>query len=146
MSTFVNELELIQIAPQAKKKVKRKPNKLLKRERFTAFMFILPPVISFSIFTVIPLFVTLLLAFGDFNILTFDYKFVGFKNFVYLLNGSNVASKTFLDSVVTTLCFIIEVPIAIFLGLLCATLANSKGCKKTNTIFRVLLYLFSDVG
>ena len=141
MSAFVNELELIQIAPQAKVKKKRKPNKLLKRERITAFLFILPPVISFCVFTVVPLFVALMLAFGNFNIFTFEYEFVGFNNFVYLLNGQSVASRTFIDSVFTTVCFIIEVPIAIFLGLLCATLANSKGCKKTNTIYRVLLYL-----
>ena len=140
MASFVNELELY---PQFEKpkKEKKKSSKLLKHERITAMAFILPPVISFTIFTIIPLIFALILAFGDYNIFTFEYTFVGFKNFQTLLNYSTVQGKTFIDSVVTTACFIIEVPIAIFLGLLCASLANSKGCRKTNTIYRVLLYL-----
>ena len=141
MSCFVNEAELNQTFAIPKVKVKKKTSKLLRRERMTAFAFILPPVISFSIFTIIPLIVALVLAFGDYNQFTFEYTFVGFKNFQTLLDVSSVQGRTFVDSVVTTACFIIEVPIAIFLGLLCATLANSKGCRKTNTIFRVLLYL-----
>ena len=68
MSTFVNELELSQVDFSPKYR-KRKANKLLKQERRTALLFILPPVISFSVFTIIPLFVTLLLAFGDFIVM-----------------------------------------------------------------------------
>ena len=140
MASFVNELELS--VPSIKPiKVKKKPSKLLKSERRTAFLFILPPVISFCVFTIVPLFVALILAFGQFNIFTFEYTFVGFDNFKTLLNYNSVQGRTFIDSVLTTVCFIIEVPIAIALGLLCATLANSRGCKKTNTLYRVLLYL-----
>lgn len=142
MSTFVNELELSQVGfgpkPQRRKK---KASKLLKSERRVAFLFILPPVISFCIFTVLPLLVALVLAFGDFNIHTFTYTPRGFVHFLDLLNPNSINGYNFLTSVLTTVCFIIEVPIAIFLGLLCATLANSKGCRKTNTLFRVLLYL-----
>ena len=140
MASFVNELEL-KTPSFTKVRVKKKPSKLLKSERRTAFLFILPPVISFCVFTVIPLFVALLLAFGSFNIFTFEYTFVGLDNFKTLLNYSTVQGKTFIDSCLTTVCFIIEVPIAIALGLLCATLANARGCKKTNTIYRILLYL-----
>ena len=140
MASFVNELEL-ETPSFTKVRVKKKPSKLLKSERRTAFLFILPPVISFCVFTVIPLFVALILAFGSFNIFTFEYTFVGLDNFKTLLNYNSVQGKTFIDSCLTTVCFIIEVPIAIALGLLCATLANARGCKKTNTIYRILLYL-----
>ena len=141
MSSYVNVAEISETFTAPKVKVKKKTSKLLRRERTTAMLFILPPVISFCIFTIIPLIVALVLAFGDYNQFTFEYTFVGFKNFATLLDMSTVQGRTFIDSVVTTVCFIIEVPIAIFLGLLCATLANSKGCKKTNTVWRVLLYL-----
>ena len=142
MASFVNELELINIPSFKKeKRTRKKPNKLLRAERRTAFLFILPPVVSFCVFTIVPLFVAIILAFGKFNIFTMEYEFVGFKNFKTLLDTSNVQGRTFIESVYTTLCFIIEVPIAISLGLLCATLANAKGCKKTNTLYRILLYL-----
>ena len=129
MSAFCNTAELAPTWTPSKKRVRRKPNKLDKKEQRTAFLFILPPVISFTIFTIIPLIFTIFLAFGDFNSFTMTYKFIGFANFQTLLNGKSVSSTTFYRSVTTTLCFIIEVPIAIMLGLLCAALANSKGCR-----------------
>ena len=139
MSTYVSQLE--SIPSFTHKKEKKKESTLLKKERRVAFLFILPPVISFAVFTIIPMLVALVLAFGDFKILTFTYEFVGFKNFFGLFDTSTPNGKEFLDSALNTVVFIIEVPIAIMLGLLCATLANSKGCKKTNAAYRVLLYL-----
>ena len=139
MGAFVSQLDSIPIV--AKKKEKKKPSKLLKKERLVAFLFILPPVISFCVFTIIPMLVAFVLSVGNFRILTFTYEFVGFKNYIALFNINTPNGREFLDSVLNTVVFIIEVPIAIMLGLLCATLANSKGCKKTNSIYRVLLYL-----
>lgn len=139
MGAYVGQLESIPSIKQ--KKERKKPSKLLKNERRVAFLFILPPVISFIIFTIIPMIVALILALGDFKILTFSYEFVGFKNFIALFDTSKPNGKEFIDSVVNTVVFIIEVPIAIMLGLICATLANSKGCKKSNGVYRVLLYL-----
>lgn len=139
MASFVNQLETIPVIKKMEKK--KKESKLLKSERRVALLFILPPVISFAVFTIIPMIVALILSLGDFRILTFSYNFVGFKNFIDLFNTAKPNGREFVDSVFNTLVFIIEVPIAILLGLLCATLANSKGCRKTNGIYRVLLYL-----
>ena len=139
MSSYVCQLDSLPSVDT--KKEKKKPGKLLRNERRIAFLFILPPVISFCIFTIIPMFAALFLALGKFNVRTFDYTFVGFKNFMDLFDMSRPNGREFIDSVLNTVVFIIEVPIAIMLGLLCATLANSKGCKKTNAIYRVLLYL-----
>ncbi|MCQ2742554.1 MAG: sugar ABC transporter permease [Bacilli bacterium] len=112
-----------------------------KKENRIAFLFILPPIISFTIFTIIPLICAFIIALGDFNTANFNYTFVGFSNFAKLLSMNNSYGKTFLNCVVNTLSFVIEVPIAIFLGLIAATLANAKGCKKTNRVWRLLIYL-----
>ena len=137
---FVNQLEQLPTLKAGKTK-KKKTSKLLKKERIVAFLFILPPVLSFVVFTVVPMIVAFILSIGDFNILRFTYKFVGISNYQALLDLSTPNGKEFLNSVLNTLVFIIEVPIAIGLGLLCASLANSRGCKKSNALFRVLLYL-----
>ncbi len=123
------------------KEKKRKRTKIEKKENRIAFLFILPPVISFTIFTIIPLIVAVMFSLGDFNGATFQYTFVGFDNFAKLLNPNSTYGSNFLKAIVNTLSFIIEVPIAIFLGLIAATLANAKGCKKTNHLWRLLIYL-----
>ena len=141
MTSFVNELALQDFSVNEKAPKKKKASKLLKKERRVAFLFILPPLISFTVFTIIPMIVALILAVGHFNILTYEYDFVGFDNFAELFDLSRPNGREFVKSITNTIVFIIEVPIAIGLGLLCASLANSKGCRKSNSIFRVLLYL-----
>lgn len=142
MSTLAFADTLDRLPSLSKEKVKKKkPSKLLRSERLVAFLFILPPVISFIVFTIIPMFAAFILSLGNFRMATFTYRFVGLDNYRTLLDVTTPDGREFIDSVFNTLVFIIEVPIAIMLGLLCAAIANSPGCKKTNTVFRILLYL-----
>ncbi len=144
MTSYVNTVEIDGFTPISKTVKKRKTSKLLRKERAVAFLFILAPVISFTIFTIIPMFVALFLSFLNYDPLTMEYTFAenyGFKNYIDLFDLSGPTGREFIKCVTNTLVYIIEVPIAIGLGLLCATLANSKGCRKSNTVYRVLLYL-----
>lgn len=134
-----NAVNFIPLTKNKKKKYKR--SKLEKHENRTAFAFILPSVLSFCVFVVAPLVMTVVLSFMHYDQLTLNWTWAGFENYADLLCGTSPNSKEFLNSILNTIILLIEVPISIALGLLCASLANSFACKHTNKIYRVLIYL-----
>lgn len=55
------------------------------KETLAAYLFLSPNLIGFMVFTFLPVFVSLILSFYQWNILTWPPKFVGMDNFVSLL-------------------------------------------------------------
>ncbi|CAM3264963.1 sugar ABC transporter permease [Filibacter tadaridae] len=88
----------------------------------TAFLYLLPSVILFSVFVFYPMFRTIYLSFFLTNQNGEAALHVGFENFAYLLESS-----AFLNSMKATVLFVLyTVPIGIIIALFFALLANEK--------------------
>lgn len=88
-------------------------------EGFAAFLFLLPNIVGFLIFTAIPVGAAFLLAFYNWDLLL-GASFAGLGNFRRLLSDD-----VFIDSFVNTLYFVgATVPLSVVLGLVAAVLVN----------------------
>lgn len=108
-------------------------SKLDRRQAIYGFAFLAPTVLLFLVFTVVPLFMGIYIAFCDFNLI--DITFTGFSNFEWIF-----VNEIFLHSLLNVLVYVaFFVPQTIIFSLLIANLLNKhmKGIK----VFRVLYYL-----
>jgi len=94
---------------------------LARQEALAGYALIAPNLIIYSIFVVIPVLMSFVLSFTDWNFVGgFDkLKFVGLKNFLEL-----PGDKWFLDSVRNNLRYMLAVPITMAAGLLFALMLN----------------------
>jgi multiple sugar transport system permease protein len=120
---------------------------LARREFRNGMLFILPWIVGFLTFTLLPIIATLVFSFLNIKItdgVLSTPKFVGFSNYVTFLNDSavwNARPNSSPGSLWITIRFaIIALPIGIFLPLGIALLMNSKHLKGQN-FFRSLFYM-----
>lgn len=95
------------------------------------YLFILPNFLGFMIFTMIPVFASMVISFCNWDIVN-PMKFVGFENYISLFHDD-----IFVHSLLNTLYFtILTVPLGIILALFLAVLLNTpfKGVKVYRTI------------
>ena len=82
-------------------------------------MFIIPALVSFTLFTVYPLIRTLLYSFTDFNGVTRDYAFVGFSNYLKVFQDDVMKqalfNTLFYTLFTTLLIIVISIPLAVLL-------------------------------
>ncbi|RPI86233.1 MAG: sugar ABC transporter permease [Chloroflexi bacterium] len=105
------------------------------RKQWTAYLFLSPWFIVFSIFTVFSLGFSLYISFHEWNILEATKLFVGLENYTRLFKDPK-----FFQSVWNTLLFTgFGVPLGLASGLLVALLLNTK--VKGQGIFRTLFYV-----
>lgn len=103
-------------------------------KKYEGFFFILPWVLGFLIFTLIPILAALYIGFTDWNSLTTPH-FIGLKNYIDLFKDEN-----FLNSLKVTVRFaIISVPLGILSSMTLAALLNNK--VRGISFFRTALYL-----
>ncbi len=125
--------------------VKNAPRSLTLRERINrpnvaGYVFILPFIIGLFIFTVIPFFTSLYLAFTEYNVLS-PAKWIGLDNFRKMF----YEDKLFWTSFWVTFKFaLIQVPVKLTVSLLVA-LVLSKGTKLTS-YYRAAFYIPSLMG
>ncbi|MFK4790913.1 carbohydrate ABC transporter permease [Microbacterium sp. ZW T5_56] len=110
-----------------------------RRSALIAWVFVSPFVLTFGVFSLIPLVSSLAMSFTDLrarDIRTpFDVNFVGLENFVSVLTN-----ESFLRALRNTLMFVvIGVPITLFIALVLAVLLNSLS-RRVATFFRVGYY------
>ncbi len=104
-------------------------------EERLSYLFILPDLIIFGIFIVIPVFYSLYLSFHEWNILDPDKPFVGFMNFIKLFED-----EFFIQALWNTVYFVgLNVPLMLGLALIIALLLNRK--LKGIGVFRTLYFL-----
>lgn len=118
---------------------REKVSKLTRKENIAAFLFILPPIIGFCIFTIGAMIFSFVYSFQDFNILTGESSSVGFKNYVDLFTHQ-LYSKSFFNSIWNTIVLLLSVPFSMILGLILAGLLR-MGEVKGSKVFQVLYYL-----
>jgi len=95
--------------------------------------FLLPNIIGFLVFTIIPVGVSFLLAFVDWDTLT-PPKFVGLANFINLIND-----RDFWYYLLNTFYFMLGIPLGMAASLAMAMLLNQK--LKGIVVFRTIYFL-----
>ena len=118
------------------KTTKKRISKMQRRENLTGFLFILPNLIGFVIFTAFSLSFSLVMSLTDWSVIKkfSNIKFRGLSNFAELFTD-----KWFHASVVNNLQFLLVIPVVVFLAMVIGFIINDKiFFKKT---FRTILYL-----
>lgn len=123
--------------------MKKNRTGMKRREAVTGFLFVLPFIIGYTLFTTIPALGTFLLSFFDIN--TFkkmnniaEARFVGIENFISIFHDSS-----FLSSLGRTFEFMIfYVPVLLVMSLALALLLNQNFyCKRVSTTLIFLPYV-----
>lgn len=110
-----------------------KVNSLKKKENRLAYLFILPLILQFVIFTSGPMIYSIYISLTDWNILQ-DANFVGLANYFHILTNDR-----FWLSLWNTLVYLVGVPIGLFLSLVIAIWMN-QGIRGTG-IYRAIYYI-----
>ena len=118
----------------------RKLSETLDNEKVAGYVFILPFIIGLLVFTVVPFFTSLYLAFTDYNVLS-PAKWIGLENFKRMF----FEDKHFWNSFWITFRFaLIQVPIKLLVSLGVA-LILSRATKLTS-VYRAAFYIPSLMG
>ena len=125
--------------------------KLLKKknlhgsERRTAYLFILLPVIGFTVFTLITLVVVLLFSMMDYNVFREEYTWIWFKNFADLFTNE-IYNTAFFRAIGNTVVLLLGVPLGMVAGVSLAALLQAKAVRHKSKLFQVLFYLPAVTG
>lgn len=105
------------------------------RKEWTAYLFIMPALLQFLVFTVFSVAFSFYLSFHEWNILEPEKPFVGLDNYTRLLEDWRVHEAIF-NTVYYT---VVSVPLTLMFGLLAALLLNNQ--IRGRNIFRAIYYL-----
>lgn len=122
------------------KKAKNKPliRQIIKNKE--CYLMLLPFMLLFTAFTIVPVIMTVPMAFTDFDMV--NSEFVGFSNFYNLF----LSDKIFIDSIKTTLIFaLVTGPVSYVLCFLLAWMINELP-PVLKTIFTLIFYAPSIAG
>lgn len=119
-------------------KPKKPSNPMAKRENLVGWLFCSPIIIGILVFTALPVILSLISMFYDWDGLDFvtESEMVGFQNFVDVFTDPQ---KRYLISLKNMLVFSIQIPIGLFLGMFLG-IAMNRAMKGVQT-FRILYYL-----
>ncbi|UFT98657.1 sugar ABC transporter permease [Radiobacillus kanasensis] len=118
----------------------RKKNKNL-NTKFTSFLFVLPYLLLFIGFMLIPLVYGIYISFHDYNLLSKEHPFIGFANYVEIFTPDSALSTMFLEGLWKTFQFVLySVPLLVIIGLALALLLNALP-KKIRGLFRTIYFI-----
>lgn len=113
---------------------KTKKSTTIRRNRITAYTFLLPNIIGFLLFILVPVIASFFMSFTSWNGFG-DIEFIGLDNYVQLLKDENF-KISFLNSI---LFMVISVPVTLFLSVLIAVILN-QGVRFVK-VFRTAVFL-----
>lgn len=119
---------------QAKKPSRVRETLHQMRKQWSAYLFISPWFILFSIFTLFSLSFSFYLSFHEWNIIQPAKPFIGLDNYIRLFHDAK-----FYQALWNTILFTLGVPLGMASGLLVALLLNTK--VRGQSIFRTLYYV-----
>jgi multiple sugar transport system permease protein len=119
-----------------------------RNEFFWAMLFLAPNFLGFLIFVTVPVIFSLVMAFTNWDLAERGpFAFTGFENFAELLWGHE--SKDFWKFFITTLYFMLGIPVSIAGSLFLAVLLHEPldfGPKRVRLLTAVILFVLSIVG
>ena len=118
---------------------KKKVSVQERKEHLIAFLFILPPIVGFLIFTALSVVFTFVYSFQDYNSLSGISENVGFANYIDLFTHVTRA-PLFGKAIVNTIVLLLSVPFSMILVLILAGLLR-LGEIKGSKFFQVLYYV-----
>lgn len=118
---------------------KKKVSVQERKEHLIAFLFILPPIVGFLIFTALSVVFTFVYSFQDYNSLSGISENVGFANYIDLFTHVTRA-PLFGKAIVNTIVLLLSVPFSMILGFILAGLLR-LGEIKGSKFFQVLYYV-----
>ena len=104
------------------------------RKNWSAYLFLLPGLLHFMIFTLFAVSFAFYISFHEWNIIRPEKPFVGLENYARLFDDPR-----FIRSVINTFTFMIGVPLYLISGLAVALLLNTK--VRGQALFRTMFYL-----
>lgn len=107
----------------------------MKRENYTAYLFVAPALILFILFVGYPLVASAYLMFCDYNLIA-PPKLVGLANIAKFFHDKEVP----LVMLSSLKLLLVLVPVHVILGLALAYLINRTG-KKISTVYRIIIYI-----
>ncbi|MDZ5711232.1 carbohydrate ABC transporter permease [Jeotgalibacillus haloalkalitolerans] len=112
-----------------------------KASGFTSFLFVLPYLIMFTLFLVVPLVYGIYISFHDWNLISPIHPFVGLENYSAIFTSGTPENRVFLNGLKNTAQFVIySVPLLVIVGLGLAMLVNSLP-DKIRGFFRTAYFL-----
>ncbi|AJD92346.1 binding-protein-dependent transport system inner membrane component [Jeotgalibacillus malaysiensis] len=112
-----------------------------KASGFTSFLFVLPYLIMFTLFLVIPLVYGIYISFHDWNLISPIHPFIGLENYSAIFTSGSPENRVFLNGLKNTAQFVIySVPLLVIIGLGLAMLVNSLP-EKIRGFFRTAYFL-----
>jgi len=129
-----------QAAPRVDARPQLKKTKF-KQDNLAGYLFVSPWLIAFMLFTLVPMVISLLLAFTNYDILSADWEFIGLDNFQRMF----FADVRYGRALAATLKFVgIAIPLRLVFALGVAMLLNSK--RRGVYWYRAAYYLPSIIG
>ncbi len=105
------------------------------RKEWTAYLFLLPSLLQFSVLLIFPVIFSFYLSFHEWNIIEPAKPFVGLDNYSRLFGDRRVR-----QAIVNTIYYtVVSVPATLFSGLLVALLLNNQ--IRARGLFRTMYYL-----
>src|SRR3712207_6841699 len=115
--------------------IRRRQTLRMMRKEWTAYLFLFPSLLQFSVLMVFPVVFSFYLSFHEWNILEPEKPFVGLENYSRLLGDRRIRQAIF-NTVYYT---VVSVPVTLFGGLLVALLLNNQ--IRGRGLFRTMYYL-----
>lgn len=92
----------------------------------TSSLFVLPYLIFFTLFLLIPIIYGIWISLHNWDLLSPEHEFVGLKNYLKIFDPESYLNNLFFDGLLNTFQFVIySVPLLVIVGLLLALLVNS---------------------
>jgi multiple sugar transport system permease protein len=120
--------------------------KIMSRDLLSSYLFLLPWLIGFFVFTLYPMIYSLYLSFTEYNVLQ-PPKWVGVKNFFIMFFGdaANPRDDRFINSLLVTFRYVfISVPLKLAFALFVAMLMNQK--LRLIPLYRTVYYIPTLLG
>jgi multiple sugar transport system permease protein len=111
-------------------------NSFNKKDAIAGYLFILPNLVGFLVFTLISVVFSLTISFTNWDMMSSlsEVKFTGLQNYIRLFSDS-----WFLDSLLNNLYFMLFVPVYLFIALVAAVIFN--GLIFFSKLFRTVIFL-----
>ncbi|WLD92795.1 carbohydrate ABC transporter permease [Alkalihalobacillus sp. AL-G] len=111
------------------------------KSKFTSSLFVVPYLIMFVSFLLIPLLYGIYISFHDYGLLASDRPFTGLKNYKKIFDRDSIINDIFFSGLWNTVQFVIySVPLLVVVGLGLALIVNSLP-GKIRGLFRTLYFI-----